>query len=454
MKNLIKVIFIIIIVNSAYSQNYWKVNNNELKPINEQYFLDSTYLQNITTRVYAGNGVSVVPQGKGYKVSNALDTTSLSNRINLKLNIVDTTILNAEILARLKYSDTTNLHALKLANKINVVDSTKIVAGSNVTVVYSGHQATISASGGGSADSDFVTVTADTVFAKYITSKNVDKNFSGYVKLDSSGYFFLGVKDTGSYSTTEPFLSMINRTEYDLHGGNLGVTLGYPTGHGAQLFLSGYDASGALQLQSYGSGGYATLLMNNADVNFESGGNSILSFSNGSGASHIEMGDLSNNSNSTKFILDDATQTFKFQSGGSDLFIIDGASNFIDMKPTTIKLANGVIVAGDDVTFFGHHGVSATMHYYDNNFDYSLDNHLIGKFTTDGGGHNIVSFGDLDNAQNGTQFILNDATLSASFINITKINMASLPTSNSGLSSGDLWKDNSFGGDYVLRVVP
>lgn len=33
------------------------------------------------------------------------------------------------------------------------------------------------------------------------------------------------------------------------------------------------------------------------------------------------------------------------------------------------------------------------------------------------------------------------------------INIQGLPTSNSGLSSGDLWRDNSLGGDDVLRIV-
>jgi len=224
---------------------------------------------------------------KAYARSMKIDTTSLSNRINLKLN---------------------------------TSDSTKIVAGSNVTVSYSGHTATISASGGGgSADSDFVSVTADTVFANYLFSKTSPHSHNTNINIDGAG------QTINFYSDSYNFLSA-QKSNFTI----------------------------------------------NSDV---------LTWANGTGAS-------------------------------------------------SLYLSNSIF------NLSGNFGGGANI------FSADLNNC-------------VVSLGDVDVAGNGTKLVVDDTNSEitlASFL--LRLKISGLPTSNAGLTSNCVWRDNSFGGDYVLRIVP
>lgn len=255
--------------------------------------------------------ISFYDGGLWKNILSGADTTSLSNRINLKLNTSDTT---------------------------------KIVAGSNVTVNYSNHTATISASGGGgSADSNFVSVTADTVFATNIIYK--------------------GYAGSGDYT-------------------------GFHFGSGGSDWVASGSSNARISLAE--NDGY--------DVSLESSSNMIATFSNASGGSHVEMGDLANNANSTRVIIDDVSTYLSFGAYGGSRFLHIDATNSI--------------------------------------------------------------VGDVDNYNGGAYLNIDYAAASATFTGVSEFNLPSvslfnasgLPTSSAGIPSGDLWVDTAAG--YAVKRKP
>lgn len=156
----------------------------------------------------------------------------------------------------------------------------------------------------------------------------------------------------------------------------------------------------------------------------------------------------------TQFLFDNSLNTFNYTplNTNGQFFLQEPVSSAYPFFQVVDFNSGGTLVVGSSIGYGAY--INNTLRLCSDGFYLGNGDNYFQNDTTNLKMQSTVQIriGDVDGVNNAAMITIDDSTQKAEIINITKLNIQTLPTSSAGLSTGDVWVDTA-GGLNILKIV-